>query len=114
MDLKYETASLTRTVSGIQKGMSTPFGATAGGNGTYRIGYPEVIRALNLFFRRTDDIGWGVIDVRELVLNINDRSKITDNLMDTLKNQLIERMIWINNINKNKEWALKDNTVLGI
>lgn len=111
-DFKYHTTSLTRTVSGINKGMSEPYGATAGGNGTYRIGYPEVLRELNIYFRRIDDIGWGTIDVRELVLAINGRSKITDKLIDTLKNKLVGEMIWIYLLNN--EWTLKDNSILEI
>jgi len=112
LDFKYDTDSLTRTVSGINKGISAPIGATAGGNGTYRIGYPEVLRELNIYFRRIDDIGWGTIDVRELVLTINDRSKITDKVIDTLKNQLIGKTIRIYQVNN--EWTLKDNSILEI
>lgn len=112
IDLKYETDSLTRTVSGIKNGMSTPAGATAGGNGTYRLGYPEVSRELNIYFRRNDDIGWGTIDVRELVLNVNDRSKITDKLIEFLKNKIVGKSIKI--ISIQNEWKLIDNKILEI
>lgn len=110
VDLKYDVDSLTRVVSEITKGKSEPIGATAGGNGTYRIGYPEVLREVNIYFRRTDDIGWGTIDVRELVLSINSTSRITDKLIDTLKNHLVGKMT--NIIQKNNEWSLKDNSIL--
>ena len=112
VDLNYDVDSLTRTVSGIKKGSSTPFGATAGGNGTYRIGYPEVLREVNIHFRRVDDIGWGRIDVRELVLSLNGRAKITDKLIETLKKQLVGKLVDI--FPNNPNWELKDNSVLRI
>jgi hypothetical protein len=112
IDFKYDVASLTRVISGITKGKHEPFGATGGGNGTYRIGYPETLQELNIYFRRINDIGWGTIDVRELVLTINDRSKITDKLIDTLKYQLVGKMQWINQ--KNNAWTLKDNSILQV
>ena len=110
VDLNKDGNSLTRFVDGVKKGMPKPFGATAGGNGTFRIGYPEVLREVNIYFRRTDDIGWGTIEVRELVLSINGRSSITDKLIETLKNQLVGKMIMI--CRKNNEWSLKDNSIL--
>lgn len=112
VDLKLYVDSLTRTVSGNSKGMSAPFGATAGGNGTYRIGYPEVLREVNIYYRRIDDIGWGTIDVRELILTINGRRNITDKLIDTLKNKLVGKMTKI--YQKNNEWTLKNNSILKI
>ena len=110
VDFKYDTDSLTRVVSGITKGKSAPLGATAGGNGTYRIGYPEVFRQLNIYFRRIDDIGWGTIDVRDLVLTLNDRSKITDSLIRTFKNRLTGKILTITR-NRNN-WTLKDQSIL--
>ena len=110
VDFKYDTNSLTRIVSGISKGESAPFGATAGGNGTYRIGYPEVLRELNIYFRKIYDIGWGTIDVRDLVLIINDRSKITDSLVNTFKNMLIGKEVTI--LQDGRNWALKDEIIL--
>lgn len=110
LDLRYDTASLTRYMSGIKKGMSLPFGATAGGNGTYRIGYPEVLRELNIYFRRIDDIGWGTIDVRDIFLALNDRSKITDKAVETLKKKLVGEILYI--VLVNNEWTLKDNSLL--
>jgi hypothetical protein len=112
ISLKYDVASLTRTVSGIKKGMSAPIGTTAGSNGTFRIGYPEVLREINIYVRKTDDIGWGTIEIRELVLTINDRNKITDRLIDTLEKRLIGKIITIQQ-NRNK-WNLKDNSILKV
>ena len=112
VDLERYEDSLTRTVSGIKKGESAPPGTTAGSNGTYRFGYPEVLRELNIHFRRIDDIGWGTIDIREVVLTINDRSKITDKLVDTLRSKLVGKIISI--YPKNYEWTLKDNSILRI
>lgn len=112
IDFKYDTASLTRTVSGINKCMSKPIGATSGGNGTYRIGYPEVLREVNIYFRRIDDIGWGTIDVRDLALTINNRSKITDKFIQTLKNQIVGKAIKV--VQSKTNWSLKDNSILEI
>ncbi|MFD2514202.1 cold-shock protein [Pontibacter locisalis] len=111
-DIDYYRDSLTRTSSGYKKGQSAPFGATAGGNGTYRLGYPEVIRELNLYFRRVDDIGWGTIDIRDLALKVNGRSKITDRFVSSLNNHLVGRTVSI--LPKNNEWYLKDSSVLVI
>ena len=110
VDFKYNVDSLTRTVSGIKKDMSEPFGVTSGGNGTYRIGYPEISKELIIYFRRVDDIGWGKIDVRNIVLDINGRSKITSSLEKTLQNKLIGKKIYISS-NRNK-WILADNSIL--
>ena len=110
IDFKYDVDSLTIVVSGITKGKSAPFGATAGGNGTYRIGYPEVQRQLNIYYRRIDDIGWGIIDVRDLVLTINNRSKITKTLTKVLENKLKGKII---TISQNKDnWTIKDQSIL--
>ncbi len=112
IDVKYDTVSLTRTVSGIKKGASAPFGATVGGNGTYRIGYPEVLRELNIYFRRVDDIGWGTVGVREIALNINHRSKITVKFTETLKTKLVGKTIKITP--QRNGWILTDTSVLEI
>ena len=111
-DIKYTKESLTRTVSGIKKGMSEPFGATGGGNGTYRIGYPEELKELNLYYRKSDDIGWGIIEVREKVLKINERTKITDKFIENLKNKIIGKTI--NIIAHKNEWKLLDDKILEI
>ena len=92
--------------------MSVPFGATSGENGTYRLDYPEILRELNIHFRRTDNIGWGTIDVRELVLDINDRSKITEKLIETLKNKIVGKTIQI--VSNKKDWKLVDSKILEI
>lgn len=112
VDVTYDQGFLTRVVSGISKDKSTPPGATAGGNGTYRLGYPEVIKELNIHFRRTDDIGWGTIDVRDLVLYINGRKKITGSLVQALKNKLVGKTTVITQ--KGRHCALKDHSILTI
>ncbi len=109
-DFKYDTATLTRLVKGIRKSDSIPFGTTSGGNGTYRIGYPEGYRDLNIYFKRLDDIGWGTIDVRDIVLNLNDRSKITDQLVETFKEKLAGEKI--NIVSNNGTWKLIDTSIL--
>lgn len=106
----YWSETLTRVVSGIKDGDSIPFGATRGGHGTYRIGYPEAFRELNIHFRRVDDIGWGRFDVRDLVLNLNDRSKITDRLVEILKNKLVGQAVMIRP--NAGTWVLTDSSIL--
>lgn len=109
-DVKYKVHSLTRIVSGISKGKETPFGATAGGNGTYRLGYPEVFKELNLFYRRLDDIGWGQIDIRKDVLSIYRRSKITDAFVAMLEHKLIGKTV---NLQQTKNGVIiKDLSIL--
>jgi hypothetical protein len=112
VDFIYDTNSLTRIVSGIGKGTPAPTGATKGGHGTYRIGYPEVSKELNIYFRRDDDIGWGTINVRELALAINDRSKITDLFISMLRDKLVGIVLTI--VQDSKKWSLKDTSVLKV
>lgn len=109
-DFRYEVVKWTKTISGIKKNDSIPIFATAGGNGTYRIDYPEVIRQLHLEFYRLDDIGWGNINVRNIVLSLNNRSKITDKIVEKLKSKLTGMTIEI--CVKNDEWELVDNSIL--
>jgi hypothetical protein len=111
-DITYDQGSLTRLVSGISKDKSTPLGATAGGNGTYRLGYPEVIKELNIRFRRADDIGWGTIDVRDVVLHINGKKKITGSLVQALRDKLVGKTTAITQ--KGRHCALKDQSILRI
>jgi len=111
-NLKYDTESLTKTVSGISKNMSKPFGVTAGSNGTYRIGYPEVLKEVNIYFRRNDDIGWGTINVRDLALKINDRSKITNKFIQTLSKNIIGKTIKV--IPNKNRWDLKEVSILKV
>ncbi len=106
----YWSETLTTVVSGIKNGGAIPLGATRGGHGTYRIGYPKAFKELNIHFRRIDDIGWGRINVRESVLRLNDRSKITDQLVETLKNKLVGKKVIIKN--NAGFWELIDNSVL--
>ena len=109
-NLKYETLSFTRTTSGIGKGTPKPFGATAGSNGTYRIGYPEEIRELKIYFKRKDDIGWGSTEVRGSVLIINKRKKITTKLINKLRTKLVGNTIKVSSDGTN--WILCDHSIL--
>jgi cold shock CspA family protein len=108
-DLKYDTASLTRISTGI-KGGTTPFGATAGSNGTFRMGYPEVLRELNIYYRRLGDLGWGTIDVRELALQANTRQNVTDKFVEALKKKICGKQIEI--VSNGSEWELVDTSIL--
>lgn len=111
-DLDYDVESLTRIVSGIKQGDSAPFGSTAGSNGTYRLGYPEVTRELNISFVKINDIGWGKIDVRELALILNGRKSITKKFVQNLKSNLIGKEIEV--FGFDEKWNLKDSSILTI
>lgn len=111
-EIKNEIHTVSRTVQGIKKGEGAPFFATAGGNGTYRLGYPETSRDLYLYFARQDKQGWGLIEVRDLFLEINDRSKITSKSIDSLQGKLLNNSIQITS--NGNEWILADENVLKI
>ena len=111
-EIKNEIHTVSRTVQGIKKGEGAPFFATAGGNGTFRLGYPETSRDLYLYFSRQDKQGWGLIEVRDLFLEINDRSKITSKSIDSLQGKLLNKTIEI--ISNGNEWVLVDDKVLKI
>jgi len=110
--LRNEVHSLTRITQGFKKGESKPVFATAGSNGTYRLGYPEVTKELLIDFIRTDDIGWGTISVRDLVLQINDRSNITGKLVETLQQKLIGKAARVSRYQD--RWVLRDLSLLKI
>ena len=109
-DFNYDVESLTRIVQGIKKGNSAPFGSTAGSNGTYRIDYPDTTRELNLSFKKMNDIGWGKIDVRSLVLSLNNRKKITNSFVEKLRGKLIGKEVEVFAIHN--QWNLRDNSIL--
>ena len=111
-NIEYLKDSLTRTVSGIKKGMSKPVGSTAGGNGTYRLGYPEVYKELNIHYRKTNEIGWGTIEVRETILNVNNRTKITTKFATELHQNLVGKTI--NLVLFQNEWKLLNSHELRI
>ena len=54
--INYEAQIISRIATEFSKNMSAPINATAGGNGSYRFGYPKVIQELNIYYRRVDDI----------------------------------------------------------
>jgi hypothetical protein len=111
-DLDYHVETFTKIVSGIKKGSSAPFGSTAGSNGTYRLDYPEVKKELNLSFRKSNDVGWGEINVRELALRLNSRKSVTKKFIQDLKNHLVGKEVEIFGVND--KWRLKDYSILGI
>jgi cold shock CspA family protein len=109
-DFNYDVESFTRIVQGIKKGNSAPFGSTAGSNGTYRNGYPDTTRELNLSFKKMNDIGWGKIDVRSLVLSLNNRKKITNSFVEKLRGKLIGKEVEIFAIQN--QWNLRNDSIL--
>ncbi len=111
-DIKNEIMTWTRTVSGIKKGDTKPFFATAGGNGTFRLGYPETSRELFLKFKRTDGFGNGMIEVREQFLNINDRQKIMHGTIKSLENKIKNKIVQVTS--NGKDWILANSEILKI
>ena len=97
-------------VQGIKRGQSIPYCATAGSNGTYRVGYPEVHRYLTLSFIKIGGIGWGDIEIRDLALNINERQNVTDKFVAELKNKLNKEKIKI--FGNNGQWEIKNTDIL--
>jgi hypothetical protein len=110
--LDYQVQSTSRIVQGIKKGEGKPLFTTAGSNGTYRTGYPEVYKDLFIDFTRTDKIGWGTIEARQLVLLINGREKMTDSFVQKLKDQLTGKKI--NIMGRQQKWVLQDPAVLRV
>ena len=92
-EIKNEINILTRTLSETKKGESKPFFATAGGNGTFRLEYPEISRELLLKYKRTDGFGNGIIEVRELFLNVNDRQKIMPGTIKSLEDKIKNKIV---------------------
>ena len=111
-EIKNDIHTVSRTVSGIKKGEGAPPFTTAGGNGTFRLDYPETSRDLHLYFSRQDKQGWGLIEVRGLFLQINDRSKITLKSIDSLQGKLLNKTIQITS--NGNEWVLVDANVIKI
>lgn len=111
-EVKNDIQTISRTVQGIKKGEGAPFFATAGGNGTYRLGYPETFRNLYLYFSRQDKQGWGFIEVRDLFLEVNERSKITSKAIDLLQEKLKIETIQVTS--NGNDWVLVDQNILAI
>jgi hypothetical protein len=109
-DINYDVGGVLSIVQGIKQGRPIPFGATAGGFGTYRIGYPETHRDLKLKFRKISGVGWGEIEIRNLALSLNGRSKITANFVEKLNIKLKNQKIKI--FGNNGYWKLKDENIL--
>lgn len=111
-DVRYEVQTVSRISSGYKKGQGAPPFSTAGSNGTYRIGYPETSRELLIDFIRTDDLGWGTISARKLALYVNDREKITESLVEIIKQKITGKTARV--IVSKGEWFLLDMSILKI
>lgn len=109
-DIKYDVQEFSRIVQGIKKGESAPLFTTAGSNGTYRLGYPEVFRELIIDFKRTNNIGWGTVHARDLALRFNNRSKITTPFVEALNRKLKGKTV--NILALDNQWKLEDPTIL--
>lgn len=111
-EVKNDIQTISRTVQGIKKGEGAPFFATAGGNGTYRLGYPETYRNLYLYFSREDKQSWGFIEVRDLFLEVNGRSNVTTKSIESLNKKILNKTIQITS--KDNQWILVNEDVLTI
>lgn len=109
-DVSYSRETLTRTVSGIKKGSVPPPFSTAGGNGTFRLGYPEVYRFLVLSFRRKDQIGWGKLECHKEVLQVNERRNMTESFVNNLRSKLVGTTLSI--FSDGDNWRVKDSSAL--
>jgi 'Cold-shock' DNA-binding domain len=105
-NIKQVQGGIPILAQGISNGQSPPPGATVGGNGTHRIGYPSTINEINIHFRKTNGIGWGKIDVRDLLLTQNNRTKVTSKLIESLKRKIIGKNIIIKH--NGKSFSLAD------
>jgi hypothetical protein len=89
-DVVYETTSITQIVQGVSHSESRKFREPnfVGGNGTYRRGLPEVYRHLFLYVKIA---GYGKqkVDVREPALDVNGRERITERLVQQLKDKCL-------------------------
>lgn len=110
--LNYETNSISYLQSGIKKGHAKPFGATAGGNGTYRIGYPEIDRSLSLSFVRKDEIGWGELDILNIALMQNKRKRVSTKLINKLEKKLLGKTVKLTL--DGRKWVMVDPEVLSL
>jgi cold shock CspA family protein len=104
--VRYDVESISRIVQGIKKGEGKPVFATGGGNGTYRVGYPETTRELLIDYIRTDTIGWGTIDMRKMVLHLNNRTNITESFVKKLAGQLTGKTVKLASIDS--KWVWRD------
>ncbi len=108
----YQVQSISRIVQGIKKGGGEPPFSTAGSNGTFRIGYPETYKDLYIDFIRTDKIGWGKIEARELVLQLNNRSNMTASFVAQLKSRLTGKTITL--MGRKGKWMLQNPAMLQV
>jgi hypothetical protein len=102
--VEYIIESMSYIQSGIKKHQPEPMGATAGGNGTYRIGYPDTFRYLSLSFGWKKFTGGGQIDILPQALRLNGRKKVTTKFLNQLKAKLVGTELEI--YSDGQEWKL--------
>ncbi|PTM02897.1 MAG: hypothetical protein DA405_11985 [Bacteroidetes bacterium] len=108
--LEYKISEISFIESGIKKRQAAPLGATAGGNGTYRIGYPETYRFLSLYFKWNKFMGGGKIELLEPVLRLKGRKKVTKKFLRQLEARLKDAELEI--FSDGQEWQLVAPSVL--
>ena len=94
MDVVSETTSIAHIVQGVSQSESRKYQEPYffGGNGTYRKGYPEVDRHLFLNVKIAG-LGNQRVDVREPALDVNGRERITERLIQQLKDKLLGKRV---------------------
>lgn len=95
---------------GYKKGETEPLGATAGSNGTFRIGYPEVsyhvivtVEIFNSQLCKHHNID---IDIRNALIESNDWIKMTKNRVNLICDRLLGEFVDIENCKG--EWRFVD------
>jgi cold shock CspA family protein len=104
-------------VSGIKQGQTIPSmpgkkWAVWGGNGTFRVGYPEFDRKLELKMKIIGIKNNILIDIRDIVLEVNERQKITEKLIEQLNFDLSNKIITV--VYVNGRWELDDPDIMVI
>jgi hypothetical protein len=97
LDVKAESSYNSSCVTGISKEKQAQYttkNGFFGSNGTYRVGYPDVERHLFLVVKLKGHPHIK-IDVREKVLSLNDRQRVTDSFVQSLKEKLCDNEIKI-------------------
>jgi hypothetical protein len=86
IDVKKDETSMSYCVTGVKQRDAHKYKEPKhfGANGTYRIGYPTVTRYLNLVVR-VEGSPHKFIDVREEVLEQNNRKKLTNAFIEEFK-----------------------------
>jgi len=113
LDVRKNEKSFSCCVHGIKKQKQGSYARNSnfhGSNGTYRMGYPEVHRTLNLVVK-VRNYKHQFIDVRESFLRVNNRKKVTEKVLNLLANHIKNKSIEVDVISDGNT-ILLDESVL--